>query len=148
VHGKTTDVAIRTISILGHVNFADILAGYDSMGAPVNADAQIGSVKIGGNWIASNLVAGAMNSASTNTSFGNTNDAVISGGSARITSKISSISIGGFLEGSSGSGLHFGFVAEQISSMKIGGTAIPLQAGAHNDNRNIGSTGDTTIHEV
>src|SRR5207302_4225839 len=102
-----SDVAIGSINILGRVVFANILAGYDTSLTPVNADAQIGSVKIGGNWTASNVVAGARNVASNNISFGNNNDAAIAGGNARIISKIGSISIGGFVEGSAGSGLHF-----------------------------------------
>ena len=40
---------------------AKVLAGYDSALNPVNADAQIGSVSVGADWIASNLIAGAFN---------------------------------------------------------------------------------------
>jgi hypothetical protein len=153
--GATTDVAIGKITIGGHVEFARILAGYEFGSNVKNADAQIGTVKVGGDWVASQLVAGAMNSATINQKFGDANDAKISGAGTKdtfgIISKIASITIGGRVFGTPNSESttdHFGFVAEQIIAFKAAGATIPLNPDAHDDNRPIGTTGDTTIHEV
>jgi hypothetical protein len=67
------------------------LAGYGAGDTPLNADAQIGKVSIGGDWIISNLVAGVMNVASFNQSFGDANDAKISGPGTTDTATVSKI---------------------------------------------------------
>ncbi len=151
--GATSDLAIGKITIGGRVEFANILAGYNTSLSPVNANAQIGPVNVGGDWAASNLVAGASNIASSNTKFGNANDAKIAGGTdnAAIISKIASITIGGHLFGTPASVSttdHFGFVAEQVGSLKVGGFAIPLTAVPHQDDRAIGETPDVRVHEI
>jgi hypothetical protein len=151
VQGATTDLAIGKINIGGRVEFANILAGYDTGLTAVNGDAQIGAVKVGGDWAASNLVAGTKNLPSSNTKFGDANDASIGAGSAGIIAKIASITIGGQLFGTPDSASttdHFGFVAEQIGVVKIGGNAIALAPGAHNDNLATGQTNDVNVHEV
>jgi hypothetical protein len=129
------DLAIGKITIGGSVDHANILAGYKTDLTAINGDAQIGMVKVGGDWAASNLVAGAMNAASGNQTFGNGNDASIGSGNAGITAKISSIVIDGEVIGRPGSspGATFGFVAEQIVSFKYNGAAVALAAGAHTD---------------
>jgi hypothetical protein len=39
-------------------------------------------------------------------------------------------------------------VAQQIGSIKVGGTTIALAAGASNDNHVVGETTDLNVHEV
>jgi hypothetical protein len=151
VQGTTTDLAIGKISIGGRVEYANIFAGYNIELNPVNGDAQIGAVSVGGDWIASNLVAGAMNAASGNTNFGNGNDASIGGGTTGIIATISRVSIGGQVFGTPISvsvSDQFGFVAERIGSLKIGVHTIALIAGANNDNLGVGETADVVVHEV
>jgi hypothetical protein len=163
VPGATTDLAIGKISIGGRVEFANILAGYDSNLNAVNGDAQIGAVKVGGDWAASNLVAGAMNlgaddafggtgANADNVNFGDSHDFSIGAGSAGIIAKIASITIVGQVFGTPNSFSttdHFGFVAQQIGALKIGGSAIVLAAGPHNDNLiKVGETSDMTVDEV
>jgi hypothetical protein len=155
VQGKTSDLAIGKINIGGRVEFADILAGYEPAAGfstiASNGDAQIGAVTVGGDWVASSLVAGAMNAASSNMNFGDANDASIGAGSAGIIAKIASITIGGQVVGtpnSTSNSDHFGFVAEQINAVKIGGNTIALKAGPTNDNFDVGETNDMTVHEV
>ena len=120
----TIDVAIKSISVTGRVEFGRILAGYDVNGAPVNADAQIGSITAN-DWIASDAAAGVQ---STNAFFGDDNDALIpeAGQSATIVSRIASIVIRNLIYGSSTAADSYGFVAEQIGSLKIAGVAIPF----------------------
>jgi hypothetical protein len=152
VQGKTTDLAIGKISIGGRVEYANILAGYDTNLNPINANAQIGAVTVGGDWAASNLVAGVKNTgAPVDTNFGNFNDTSIGGGTAGIIATIASITIGGQVFGtpdSVSSTDHFGFVAQQIDAVRIWGNSIPLKAGPNNDNFDVGETFDMTVHEV
>jgi hypothetical protein len=144
----TTDLAIASLTVGGRVEFADILAGYNVVLNPMNGDAQIGAVTVGADWIASNLVAGVM---ATNDYFGDADDAVIPGSSATLSSKIASIKIGGQVLGTPASvepNDHYGFVAEAIGSLKVGGSSIPLKTGLNNDDLHVGATGDIELREV
>jgi hypothetical protein len=156
----TADVAIKRLFVGGRVEFSDILAGYESIGSSavgVNADAQIGAVIVGGDWIASSLVAGAQDDATpdfelTSGDFGDADDQKITGGTDRppTISKIASILIKGTALGTLGTGNHFGFVAEQIGSFKIGTTRFTLTAGPRNDLAGlpIGITDDLRVQEI
>jgi hypothetical protein len=143
-----TDLAIKNLTILGRVRFAEILAGYSPdvsnsiYGEPVNADAQIGSVKVGGDWVASDLIAGVSHGGDQY--FGDANDAKITGGTKDLTdlsgpraiSKIASIVIGGRVIGTSpiDDVYRNGFAAQQIGRVTVGGvTVIPLLAGSSTD---------------
>jgi hypothetical protein len=149
VQGVSTDVAIGSIRVGGRVEAAQILAGYDIDLSGRNADAQISSLTVGGDWIASSVAAGATPGPN---GFGS-GDSKISGGgvtdSPGIVSRIGSISIGGEVLGT-GSGAEFGFVAEGIGAFSLGGLSIPLSPGPHNDLRPlaVATTGDVTIHEI
>ena len=89
-----TDLAIGSLTVKGRVEFAQILGGFDVSNAGVNADAQIGSVTVGGDWIASSLVAGAI---AGNGFFGDTGDAKIvdPNDDPLVFSKIGSLTIAG-----------------------------------------------------
>lgn len=146
----TSDIAIGTLKVLGRVERALIHAGAtDSIGA--NADAQIGTVTVGGDWIASSLVAGAQ--AGTDGHFGTTDDLKLGGAFLKdlpaVFSKINSITIGGQVIGSAFTADTFGFVAESIGSLKIGGdTTISLLAGNSNDDFALGLFGDIRVNEI
>jgi hypothetical protein len=148
-------LAIKTISIGGDVRFARILAGYtvDGFGAPVpnHADAQIGTVTVGGDWIASSLAAGVRpnDGVGTDIYLGNADDTVIPGGSPTIVSKIGSILIKGIVLGTPDvPGDHFGFVAEQIGSFKSLGFTAALTAATDAPLELALTTGDVTIREL
>lgn len=86
-----------------------------------------------------------------NTNSGDSHDASMGARSPSILAAIASISISGRIVGTPGSvstSDHFCFVAQQIGPAKIGGTAILLASGAHNDKVAIAATGDGAIHEV
>jgi hypothetical protein len=144
----TAAVAIGSLRVGGSVEFADIRAGFDGGLNPTNADAQIGSVVVGGDWIASNLSAGADRGGDAK--YGTFDDVKITGGTdvPGVVSKITSIVIGGQALGTPGGSDHFGFVAQQIGSIKVGGTAQPLTPGPDDDVLDLGATGDLTIREV
>lgn len=115
--------------------------------AAVNGDAQIGAVVLGGDGIATNLVAGVTNGGA---GFGDGSDAAIAGGSADIVSRIGTIAIRGLVYGTpDASGTdHFGFVAQQIGSFNARGVVINFTAES-NAGRGLAPTnGDVTIFEV
>jgi len=146
------DMAIKKLSVGGRVEFADVLAGYETnnTATPINPDAQIGAVKVGGDWIASNLVAGVD---PVNGRFGDSDDVPITqtGEPDGFLSRIARIVIGGqVFETTSTTTDHFGFVAQQIGTLQIGGLAYRLTGGPGNDLTGlaIGATNDVRVREV
>ena len=162
VQSAARDLAIGKISIGGGVESANIVAGYNSELSPVNGDAQIGAVKVGGSWRASNLVAGAQNlgaddlpggadAATDNVSFGDSHDVSIAAGSDGIVAKIARVTIKSLSASPTAPGtltVHFGFVAEEIGAIKIGGKAVALTSGPSHDNVALGDDTDLSVHEV
>ncbi|HEV7404864.1 MAG TPA: hypothetical protein VGO11_18120 [Chthoniobacteraceae bacterium] len=150
----TTNVAIGKISVGRRVELAHILAGYgegasgDLSGD--NPDAQVGPVTVGGDWIASSLVAGIQNSAGV-THLGDANDAKITSGTdeADRIARIASIAVGGRVLGSTVASAteHFGFVAEQIGAFKVGGFAFTMKTGSGNDGAVVGRLANMSLHE-
>jgi hypothetical protein len=145
--GSTRDVAIASLTVGGRVEFANIFAGYDTDLNPVNANAQIGAVKVGGDWIASNLVAGV--AAGTDRQFGTADDVLITDPSAnpKILASIASVTIGGQAQGLPGdTNGHFGIVAQHIGALSVAGTKLTFHAGVKAIS--LGATGDFTAREV
>ena len=142
--GLRTGNAIASVTVGGSVHSTMILAGYTGSNTASNGNASIGPVKVGGNWAGSSIAAGVENPLLF--LFGDASDSRIAGGT--VTSRIASITIGGFIRGSTGGTDHYGFVAQQIGLLTVAGNVIPLTAAAHTDNRLIGPTGDFRIHEV
>ncbi|MHA3770753.1 beta strand repeat-containing protein [Verrucomicrobiota bacterium sgz303538] len=146
----TSDIAIGKINIGGRVEHALILAGYngsvnagDTAAAALNGNAQIGSVTVGGDWLASSIAAGVVDTG--NDGFGNADDTVIGGGAS--IAKIASILIRGVVAGTATSGDHFGFVSHQIGAFTSLGFRAPLTAGT--DIIELSPiTGDVTVREV
>lgn len=123
----TVDLAIKSLTVGGRVELAQILGGVDNQSTANNGNAQIGPVHVSGSWIASTLASGV---ASSNGIFGDGNDYAYNNGT---TSKIASIIIDGQVLGQVGTNNTFGFESRQIGSFKVGGITIPLRANAHND---------------
>ncbi len=141
-------LAIKSLTIGGSVRTSHILAGYDATGAAVNADVAIGAVKVLGQWIASDLVAGV--AAGADGIFATADDALIGGGNV-IVAKIASITITGAAFGTVGNLRDgFGFVTEEIGGVNIGKAKLPLAKGARNDLAPLlaGLTGDIRVREV
>lgn len=138
--------SIGSLNIGGSVSGSFIQAGFNLAGAASNADAQIGKVTIGGNWIASSLAAGIN---PVNAFFGDANDVVIAtGDDPAVASRIASILIKGQVSGTVGALFGqtdaFGFTAQLIGSFQTGKTKIFLA-----DDQTefpVGATGDTRIH--
>jgi hypothetical protein len=141
--------SIASLKVGRRVEFANILAGYDINGNAVSGDAQIDTVTVGGDWIASNLVCGA--TAGADGVFGTADDAEIPGETTTTPATIASIRIQGKVLGTfsaANSTDHYGFVAEEIGSLSIGGFAFALKAGPSNDAFDIGDTQDVSVREV
>jgi hypothetical protein len=119
----TKDLAIGKIAIGGRVERAEILAGYQALGlVPIDGDAQIGPVTVGGDWIASDLVAGVKDGGAPG--FGDAGDT--SGPGATGIAKIASIVIGGQIQGTTAAGDQFGFESHKIGSLKAGGISFSV----------------------
>ena len=122
---------------------------------PVNPHAQIGSVIIGGDCVASDIVAGTQNIASSDDNFGDSNDAPIPDNSTAAThaplSSIAKITINGTVSGTdsaTNSSDHFGFVAQQIGPTVHGKQIHLLTPGPSNDDIPLRNTGDFNVHEI
>ncbi len=145
--GEAGGKAIRSLHIKGSVENAAILAGYDHAGVAINADASIGRVRVSGDWVSSNLVAGVK--AGADGRFGTLDDALVSRETSTVA-KIASIRIKGIVQGTVAAGDHFGFLAEHIGSFHAKGTRLPLASGPANDLNGlpVGSAGDFIVREI
>jgi hypothetical protein len=142
------DVVLGSLTVKGSVISTRIVAGITDQFVPVNADAQIGAVIVGGDWIGSSLTAGVN---PVNTFFGDGDDTLATGGKndAAVFSKIGSLTIGGQALGTAtAGGDFFGIVAENIGLVKINGVSIPTAAGNGNDDFFVGPTADFKINEI
>lgn len=147
----TSDLAMGKITIGGSVERTQIIAG----GFGTNPNAQIGTVKVGGDWIQSSLAAGVSNlgadnanggtgANADNVNFGDTHDRLAAGSIA----KIASITIGGQVIGSPASGDHFGFCAGAIGSFKAGGVVAKITPAKDAPIELAPLTGDVTLRET
>ncbi len=131
VMGASTDVALKSLTVGGDVAFAQMLFGYDRDFQGVNSDAQVGTVKVGGDWIASYLIASVDPVSGGIVGDGNDTRLLIRDDAP--ISQIASIVIGGQVIAQPGTTNVFGFAAEEVRAMTVGGVKIPLLAGAGND---------------
>jgi hypothetical protein len=125
-------LAIASVSVKTNVLNARILAGYNINLTPLNPDAGIGAISVGGNWGASSVAAGVQDTsvAGDRTSlpdgFGR-NDTLIASDTTPTTlfSTIASITIKGFATGSATPTTDFfGLTAQAIGKVSIHGTAV------------------------
>jgi hypothetical protein len=126
VAGSTGPV-LGKLTVKGSVSFAQILGGYRN-GSVTDADANLGSITIGGDLVASSIVAGVV--AGGDGMFGTDDDVIGSfGHTAGNVSRITSVIVKGQALGSPGSGDAFGIVAQEIKTIKIGAATYgPLNA--------------------
>lgn len=140
------DIAIATLNVGRDVVYAQILGGYGFGGTAVNADASIGKISVGGNWRASSVAAGVQDAGDPGYGSGDilqtTNDNVA------LISRIASITIKGVVAGTAAAADNFGFVAQQIDFVKIGGRTAMLTTGPSNNNILLPFTDDVHILEV
>ncbi len=122
---KGVDTALKTLNVVGSVEFAFIglSAG--------NADASIGAITIGGDWIASTVIMGATIGADF--AAGTADDAKAAGrDNPAIFSTIGSLTIKGQALGTAGDTTDmFGIVAERIGKATVGGRTFAFKTGTN-----------------
>jgi len=136
------DLAIKSINIGGtalglHIagGLTDAAAALDPFQSQGNADAQIGLVKVGGDFIRSNIVSGVRTGFAT---VATGDDSVYVGGTGVTKSMIRQIVIGGAVEGEGGAvNESFGFTAEKIGSVTLAGKRLVLDP-VNKDQRPLG----------
>jgi hypothetical protein len=131
-------VAIKSLTVGGRVERTQIIAGVtkDAAMTPVNGDAQISAISVGGDWVSSRVTAGTQ--PGVDRIYGTADDSFQGGGVGTAVSRIASITIKGQVVGSVDPAESFRFMAQKIGSFRVGGTAFPLTAGA--DNFSVGTT--------
>ena len=130
----TADVAIGSLTVNRRVEFAQILAGLSPTGK-FNADAQIGTITVDGDWYASSVSAGV--GAGLDSRYGTSDDVKYTAADvkdvATVSSKIGNLTIKGRAFGTTVFGDNFGVVAENFGIINISGNNIPLTTGNNND---------------
>jgi hypothetical protein len=144
--GKTP--AIASVSIGGKFEHG-IIAG-----TATNAVAPIGSITVGGDWIASSVAGGVTLSESAGTGpvprLGSGGDTLAPVNPGSGVASIASVTIKGSVRGTFETGDRYGIVAEQIGSVSIGGQSLVLKTGPGNDLSAIavGATPDFVVREL
>jgi len=159
----TSNVTIGSVSVAGSVFYTDILVGYQrdsqdlistTSAAAVNFDAQMRSLKVNGDWMASNLAVGAK--AGPDGVIGTMDDqrTLPGGPGLPVNASLGSATIGGQVLATASTIDRYGIIAEMILSMKIGGAKIGLTPLGRNDIESTGEqtrfylSDDTRFHEV
>lgn len=120
VIGQTITVALGALTIGGSVSFLQVLGGSPGLGGAVdNAVAEIGPVRVGGDWIASSIAAGV--DPGQDHQVGTADDYLTTSGAVPMHfAAIASIRIGGQVGGTVPGGDHFAFEAQRIGALSIG----------------------------
>ena len=136
---------LGSLTVNGAVTVSLIVARSEAASAGTSGPA-IGTVSVAGDWTSSVLAAGI--SVGSDGVFGTSDDRLIAAAHPGTNvSKIARIVIGGIVEGSSATGDHFGFVAQEIGSFSSNGNALAL-SNASGQTFELGANGDTTVREV
>lgn len=114
--GGGNGLAIGAVTIGGSAERLQIAAGAD------NADAQIGSIKVAGDWTGGGISAGM--AAGLDQKLGTADDVLAPDVNASVFSRIASITIKGAATGNPGSLASSFFTAQRFGKVQIGGTAM------------------------
>jgi hypothetical protein len=124
--------SLGKLTIGGNAEYLSVVAGggFDPTESPANPDAQIGVIKVSGDLTASSAVAGVF--AGKDGIFGSLDDVIVKGGNPNVISTIARIQIDGQILDDD-SGIPFGYVAQHLKALSVGGSNVPLAAGPNND---------------
>ncbi len=123
-------IAIKSLTILGDVRQARILAGYEGAEDPLRGDVGIGTITIGGSVFATDIIAGVDPGADL--IFGTADDELASPMKPGLVSTIGAVIVKGQLIGG-GTGGQFNIIAGKVTSLRVGAVTIPLQGNAIDD---------------
>lgn len=138
--GSALPLAVGSLAIGGDAAYFQVMGGYEGNNTGVdNANVHLGKLSIAGDCTACIVTAGV--AAGPDNQFGTPDDLLGSAGVAPSNlASIASITVGGRILGTFAGGDHFGFVAQSIGQLKIGGhLVVPV------DSLALGVTGDFTI---
>ena len=122
---KGLDTALKALTVKGSVEHT--LIGLSAG----NADASIGSITVGGDWIASSVLMGATSGADLK--VGTADDLTSAGRNGDALATIGSFTVKGQAFGTADdTSDNFGIVAEQIGKAKVGGRTFAFKPGANN----------------
>ncbi len=126
-----TNLAIKSLTVLGSVSNAMILGGYDTTGTTINGNggnngggAQIGTVTVNGDFFNGSVATGVSNDAATFGEWADGTNVLLNANS--IVASIAKIVI----KGNCFAGTQSGIAAEKIQSLTVGGFAVPIGTGA------------------
>jgi hypothetical protein len=141
----TVRKSLGSLTIGGNANYLSVVAGggFDPVEGPANPDAQVGRIKVSGNWVESIVAVGTF--AGSDGTFGTLDDKIDSGGNPDVLGTIARIQIGGTISNGPSSGNPFGFLAEHITALIVNGEAAPLKAGAFNDSKFLDSESEAAV---
>jgi autotransporter-associated beta strand protein len=126
------DLAIKSLTVAGSVEKFVLTAGLNPNGTSGNADAAIGSIAVGGDWIASSVLAGTF--PGMDLRVGTADDSKPPGidrDQPAIFSSIGSFTVKGQALGTAtNTNDMFGIVAERIGKAKVGGRTFAFTKGA------------------
>src|SRR5262249_36590674 len=111
---------------------------------PLNGNAQIGPISIGGGFVAGHLIAGMRPACGVGDVFGDAPHFII-GKLPNSIPRIANIVIGGIVIGTSASGDRFGIEWHTIGSLKINGFVVPIVSPV---SLSPFTSGDVTVREV
>jgi hypothetical protein len=132
-----TEGSIGSVKIGGTVTSSEFLAGLANL---PNTAVKIGSITVGGDWIASSVSAGFEDV--SHNGYGNDDDALIA-----MSGTIGSIVIGGQVIGTvSPTNDHFGFDAQSITLFKMGGNTIAVGSTPEDITLSYATGADVAIH--
>ncbi|MEQ1858497.1 MAG: integrin alpha [Chthoniobacteraceae bacterium] len=142
--------ALKSLTVAGDVRDSQFLLGRAfSSAAVLNPDVRVGAVKVGGNWIASDLIVGVRPGDDGIYATGDANESAPTTGSA-LVSRIASIVIKGAVLGTAEDVRDgFGFAAQEIGSFTLGKAKLPLTKKPGNDLTPfvLALTGDVRVRE-
>ncbi len=141
IHGNFTAGSIFGDTIIGSVNIDGSVIGGSNKGASILA-ARIGQVTVLGDWTGTSIVAGFLIGADF--LWGTDDDKPVPDSPP---GSISSITIGGTVNGTAADGDKFVFEASSIKSLSVGGTAVALKSGKRNDDIGLGTNSDFRLIE-
>ena len=140
-------LVLKSLTVGGSVERLVVNGGF------VDHDAQIGTIKVGGDWRASSIYTSVLPGGDG--AYGTNDDTAFGVGDPALFTRIASITIGGAIVGTTGPAAdHFSFTSQEIGSLRVGGVKIALTPGHGNDSDAtlvryiLGATRDFTLHEV
>lgn len=131
-----TNLAIKSLTVNGNMNYVNILGGYDQSGSTLDGaggndggSAQLGTITVLGNFFNSTIATGVSNDNTAVNHWADGNNVLLAKPTgSNIVASIAKIVI----KGASFANVQNGVAAELVKSLSFGGSNVPVPAGAQN----------------